>query len=92
VSSLGRLAFIGQLQWIDETTFWIRWFFAATKGPEVLIVQRRLPSLLVAALLVSFVASTYADLGKKSKPGGDRADKDYAAELPRLPLKSPLEG
>src|SRR5262245_38658279 len=46
---------------------------------------------LVAGLLASFVAWTDTDAGKKPKPSNDRADKDYASELPRVPPKSPAE-
>src|SRR5262245_55674430 len=48
-------------------------------------------ALLVAGLLVSLVAGTGTDPGKKPKPSSDRGDKDYAAELPRVPPKSPAE-
>jgi putative membrane-bound dehydrogenase-like protein len=47
--------------------------------------QCRYAAFLVAGLLALF-AWTYAQ-----KPVVDRADKDYAAELPRIPPKSPAE-
>src|SRR5436309_5105245 len=39
---------------------------------------------LTAALALAHAATT-------QKPDGDRADKDYAAELPHIPPKSPAE-
>src|SRR5438093_11510351 len=44
-----------------------------------------------AGLLVLFAAWSYADSGKNQKAGGNRADKDYASELPFIPPKSPAE-
>src|SRR5262245_5559560 len=52
--------------------------------------QCRYAAFLLPGLLVLCIAWTYAEPGKKPKPG-DRADQDYAAELPRIPPKSPAE-
>src|SRR5262245_29550930 len=48
-------------------------------------------SLLLAALVASFVAGTYAEPVKNQKPVADRANEDYAAQLPHIPPKSPAE-
>jgi putative membrane-bound dehydrogenase-like protein len=46
--------------------------------------------LFLAGFVVSF-ARTYADPDKCQKPGIDRANEDYASELPPIPPKSPAE-
>src|SRR5262249_25541742 len=46
---------------------------------------------LLAALFASFVAATAAAPGQNPPPAARRADKDLAAELPRIPPKSPAE-
>jgi putative membrane-bound dehydrogenase-like protein len=48
-------------------------------------------ALFLAALAALFAARIDADPGKDQRPGGDRADKDYASELPHIPPKSPAE-
>jgi putative membrane-bound dehydrogenase-like protein len=56
---------------------------------KAVLSHHRYVSLLLAALLV--VAWTYADPGQNQKSAVDSPDKDYAAELPRTPPKSPAE-
>ena len=53
--------------------------------------QYRYSALFSPGLLVVIVAWSYADSGKNQKPAADRADKDYASELPYIPPKSPAE-
>jgi len=45
-------------------------------------------SLLLVAHLIAVLALTHA---KAQKPEGERAEKDYASELPHIPPKSPAE-
>jgi putative membrane-bound dehydrogenase-like protein len=53
--------------------------------------QYRYAACFVAGMLGLFAAWTFADSGKNQKPGAQRADKDYASELPYIPPKSPAE-
>ncbi len=48
-------------------------------------------SLSVVPLLLAAVSLTLADMGQTKQSAGDRADKDYASELPRIPPKEPAE-
>jgi putative membrane-bound dehydrogenase-like protein len=53
--------------------------------------QHRYAARFFAGLLVLFAAWSFAASDKDQKPSGDRADKDYASELPYIPPKSPAE-
>src|SRR5262245_37115693 len=62
----------------------MRAFFRASERT----VMSRLAGLLLVVLTAA-LAWSHAD--PAPKPKADRADKDYAAELPRIPPKSPAE-
>src|SRR5262245_1709773 len=50
--------------------------------------QHRVQSLVVPFLVLAFVAASFAEPARTGRPG---QDKDHAAELPRVPPKSPAE-
>jgi hypothetical protein len=55
---------------------------------RLVLSHSRYPLLLLAFLVVSFDPWSHAAPGKNQKSA---ADKDYAAELPYIPPKSPAE-
>src|SRR5262249_33713802 len=53
--------------------------------------RHRYLTCIVALLSASFIAWIGAHPGQDRKPATGRAEKDYAADLPRIPPKSPAE-
>jgi putative membrane-bound dehydrogenase-like protein len=53
--------------------------------------QHRYAAFFVASLLMWCAAWGHADSDQNQKPAANRADKDYASELPFIPPKSPAE-
>src|SRR5262245_20044492 len=57
---------------------------------EATMFHRVIPPVWVILLSVALVF-TNAETGKENAPAKDSAEKDYSAELPRIPPKTPAE-